>query len=45
MFVEGMVLQVGYCENELRQLELTSQQLLQVSAEQVSAMLYDTTPH
>lgn len=35
-------LQVENCENQLRQLELTSQQLLQVSAEQVSPMLVDS---
>lgn len=38
-------MQVEYCENQLRQLELTSQQLLQVSAEQVSDVLIDTTAH
>ena len=35
------MMQVEYCENHLRHLEVTSQQLLQVSAEQVSATLTD----
>ena len=41
----SMMLQVEYCELRLRQLELSSQQLLQVSADQVSGMLFYTTAH
>lgn len=40
---EVLLMQVESCENQLRQLELTSQQLLQVSANQVSAMLAAST--